>query len=59
MTTGVIYDNIYLSHRIGTHVESHERLIGIMDFLNEKKLLENPDFKLNRSNQICSPREFN
>jgi len=48
MTTGVIYDNIYLSHRIGTHVESHERLIGIMDFLNEKKLLENPDFKLIR-----------
>jgi acetoin utilization deacetylase AcuC-like enzyme len=48
MTTGVIYDDIYLSHRIGTHVESHERLIGIMDFLNEKKLLENPDFKLIR-----------
>ncbi len=48
MTTGVIYDDIYLSHQIGTHVESHERLIGIMDFLNEKKLLENPDFKLIR-----------
>ena len=48
MTTGVIYDDIYLSHRIGTHVESHERLIGIMDFLNKKKLLENPDFKLIR-----------
>jgi len=48
MTTGLIYDDIYLSHRIGTHVESHERLIGIMDFLNEKKVLENPDFKLIR-----------
>ena len=48
MTTGVIYDDIYLSHRIGTHVESHERLIGIMDFLNKTKLLENPDFKLIR-----------
>jgi len=48
MTTGLIYDDIYLSHRIGTHVESHERLIGINDFLNEKKLLENPDFTLIR-----------
>jgi len=48
MTTGLIYDDIYLSHRIGTHIESHERLIGIMDFLNEKKLLENPNFKLIR-----------
>ena len=48
MTTGIIYDDIYLRHRIGTHVESHERLIGIMDFLNKKKLFENPDFKLIR-----------
>ena len=46
MTTGIVYDNIYLLHRIGSHVESHERLIAIMDFLKEKKLLENPDFKL-------------
>ncbi|MHA2287206.1 MAG: histone deacetylase family protein, partial [Promethearchaeota archaeon] len=46
MTTGIIYDDIYLSHRIGSHVESHERLIGIMDFLEEKKVLENPEFKL-------------
>ena len=51
MTTGIIYDDIYLSHRIGSHVESHERLIGIMDFLEEKKVLENPDFNL------ISPRE--
>ena len=48
MTTGIVYDDIYLEHRIGTHVESHERLVGIMDFLNEKKVLENPDFKLIR-----------
>lgn len=46
MTTGIVYDDIYLQHRIGTHVESHERLIAIMDFLKEKKLLENPEFKL-------------
>ncbi|TFG24836.1 MAG: histone deacetylase [Promethearchaeota archaeon] len=46
MTTGIVYDDIYLLHRIGNHVESHHRLIGIMDFLKEKKLLDNPDFKL-------------
>ena len=46
MTTGVIYDSIYLQHRIGNHIESHERLIAIMEFLKEKNLLENPDFKL-------------
>ncbi|KKL80134.1 hypothetical protein LCGC14_2007770, partial [marine sediment metagenome] len=27
MTTGIVYDDIYLQHRIGTHVESHYRLI--------------------------------
>ena len=46
MTTGIVYDEIYLEHRIGTHVESHIRLIEIMNFLNEKKLFDNPDFKL-------------
>jgi len=46
MTTGIVYDPIYLEHRIGTHVESHERLIAIMDFLRSKKVLENPDFNL-------------
>ncbi|MFX1258154.1 MAG: histone deacetylase, partial [Promethearchaeota archaeon] len=46
MTTGIVYDDIYLEHRIGAHVESHMRLIAIMDFLKENKLLENPDFKL-------------
>jgi len=46
MTTGVVYDDIYLQHRIGTHVESHERLIAIMDLLNKKNLFQNPEFKL-------------
>ncbi|MBY8987477.1 MAG: histone deacetylase [Candidatus Lokiarchaeota archaeon] len=46
MKTGIVYDPIYLEHRIGVHVESHERLIGIMDFIEEKKVLENPDFRL-------------
>ncbi|MFX1555649.1 MAG: histone deacetylase [Promethearchaeota archaeon] len=46
MTTGIVYDEIYLQHKIGTHVESHERLIAIMDFLKSRKLFENPDFKL-------------
>ncbi len=45
MTTGLIYDPIYLEHRIGTHVESHERLIAIMDFLDAQGILDNPDFK--------------
>jgi acetoin utilization deacetylase AcuC-like enzyme len=48
MTTGIIYDDIYLSHRIGVHVESHERLIGIMGFLEEEGILDNENFKLIR-----------
>ena len=46
MTTGLVYDDIYLQHRIGTHVESHERLIALMNFLKEKELFENPEYKL-------------
>ncbi|MFX1390249.1 MAG: histone deacetylase [Promethearchaeota archaeon] len=46
MTTGIIYDDIYLEHRIGTHIESHVRLIAIMEFLEEKKLLIDPSFKI-------------
>jgi acetoin utilization deacetylase AcuC-like enzyme len=46
MTTGIVYDDIYLEHKIGTHVESHIRLIAIMEFLKEKKLFNNPNFKL-------------
>jgi len=51
MTTGIVYDPIYLEHRIGTHVESHERLIAIMDFLEEKQVLEDPAFKLIKPRQ--------
>lgn len=46
MTTGIVYDDIYLKHQIGTHVESHTRLVAIMDFLKEKGILENDDFSL-------------
>ncbi len=46
MTTGIVYDPIYLEHRIEQHVESHYRLIAIMDFLKEQKLFESEDFKL-------------
>jgi len=46
VTTGIAYNDIYLQHRIGSHVESHERLVKLMDFLKEKKLLESPNFKI-------------
>lgn len=46
MVTGFIYDPIYLEHRIGTHVESHERLIAIMELLEERNLFEDPDYKM-------------
>jgi len=47
MTTGIIYDDIYLSHQIGNHVESHLRLVTIMDFLKQQKILpNNPNFKM-------------
>ncbi len=46
MITGIVYDPIYLEHRIGTHVESHLRLVEIMRLLTERQVLEDPDFKL-------------
>ncbi|UCC20115.1 MAG: histone deacetylase [Promethearchaeota archaeon] len=46
MTTGIVYDPIYLEHKTGIHAESPERLIVIMEFLKEKKLLDDPNFKL-------------
>ncbi len=46
MTTGIVYSDIYLEHRIGVHVESHKRLVAIMDFLKEKGVLNDPNFKL-------------
>jgi len=45
MTTGIIYDDIYLQHKIGTHVESHERLIKIIDFLKNNNIMDDPNFK--------------
>ena len=46
MVTGIVYDDIYLEHRIGTHVESHIRLVAIMELLREKGILTNGDFSL-------------
>ena len=46
MTTGIVYDDIYLQHKIGAHVESHERLIALMELLKARNLFENPDFVL-------------
>ncbi|KKK41156.1 hypothetical protein LCGC14_0594490 [marine sediment metagenome] len=46
MTTGIVYDDIYLQHKIGTHVESHIRLIEIMDFLEKNNILSDPNFQL-------------
>lgn len=46
LTTGIVYHPIYLEHKIGTHVESHERLIAIMNFLKKNGMLENPNFKI-------------
>ncbi|MEJ2249048.1 MAG: histone deacetylase [Candidatus Lokiarchaeota archaeon] len=46
MTTGIVYDDMYLKHRIGTHVESHERLIAIMELLKEKNIFNEKSFKL-------------
>ncbi|HEY0089088.1 MAG TPA: histone deacetylase [Candidatus Lokiarchaeia archaeon] len=51
MTTGLVYDDIYLEHRIGAHVESHQRLVTLMEFLNEKGILEDPNFKLIKPRQ--------
>ncbi|MFW9784632.1 MAG: histone deacetylase, partial [Candidatus Heimdallarchaeota archaeon] len=46
MTTGIIYDSIYLEHQTGTDPESPSRLIAIMNFLKEKRLLDDPSFKM-------------
>ena len=46
MVTGIVYDDIYLQHRIGQHVESHTRLVALMDFLREKGILEDSNFKI-------------
>jgi acetoin utilization deacetylase AcuC-like enzyme len=46
MTTGIVYDDIFLEHNIGSHPESHKRLITIMEFLKERKLFEDPSFRI-------------
>ncbi len=46
MATGIIYDPIYLKHDIGMHVESHLRLVTIMDFLEEHGVLKDPNFNM-------------
>ncbi|MHA2282470.1 MAG: histone deacetylase family protein [Promethearchaeota archaeon] len=46
MATGIIYDDIYLQHKIGTHVETHERLIEIVELLEKNNLLSDSNFKL-------------
>jgi acetoin utilization deacetylase AcuC-like enzyme len=40
MTTGYIYDPIYLEHTLSGHPENHERLVAIMDLLQETGTLD-------------------
>lgn len=46
MATGIIYDDRYLQHKTGHHVESPERLIATMNLIKEMNLLESSDFTL-------------
>jgi acetoin utilization deacetylase AcuC-like enzyme len=39
MPVGIIYDPIYLKHETGEHVECPERLISIMSYLEQTKLM--------------------
>ncbi len=38
---GIVYDEKYLEHSTGAHSERKERLVAIMDYLKEKKILSN------------------
>jgi len=40
MTTGYVYEPIYLEHTLSGHPENHERLVAIMDLLKETGTLE-------------------
>ena len=40
MTTGLVYDPIYLKHDTGAHVENYQRLVATMDVLKESGTLE-------------------
>jgi len=46
MTTGIVYDPIYLEHQTGTDPESPKRLITIMNFLKEKGVLDDPNYTI-------------
>ena len=46
MTTGIVYDTIYLEHQTGTDPESPKRLITIMNFLKEKGVLDDPNYTI-------------
>ena len=46
MTTGIVYDPIYLDHQTGTDPESPRRLVTIMNFLEEKGVFDDPSFKI-------------
>jgi acetoin utilization deacetylase AcuC-like enzyme len=53
MTVGIVYDSIYLAHQTGSDPESPKRLVTIMDYLKEKGILNDPNFK------IINPRKAN
>ena len=40
MTTGLVYDPIYLKHDTGAHVENYQRLVATMEVLKESGTLE-------------------
>ena len=40
MTTGYVYEPIYLEHTLSGHPENHERLVAIMDLLKETGTLD-------------------
>ncbi|MHA1371035.1 MAG: histone deacetylase family protein [Promethearchaeota archaeon] len=46
MVTGIIYDDRYLEHKTGMHVESPERLIAITNFIKELNMLDDENFTL-------------
>ncbi|MBY8989439.1 MAG: histone deacetylase [Candidatus Lokiarchaeota archaeon] len=51
MTVGIVYDPIYLDHQTGSDPENPSRLVTIMNFLEEKGVLDDPSF------QIIKPRK--
>lgn len=39
MRVGIVYDPIYLKHETGEHVESPDRLVSIMSYLEQSKIM--------------------